>query len=42
MCSLMARGAIVSMILVVVMVPAMLVLFDRVIGVTSVGFRKKA
>lgn len=42
MCSLMARGAVVSMLLVIVMVPAMLVLFDKVIGVTSIGFRKKA
>ncbi len=42
MCSLMARGAVVSMLLVIVMVPSVLVLFDKVICVTSIGFRKKA
>ena len=42
MCSLMARGAVVSMVLVIVMVPSMLVLFDKLICVTSIGFKKKA
>lgn len=41
MCSLMARGAVVSMLLVIVMVPSMLVLFDKLICVTSIGFKKK-
>lgn len=42
MCSLMARGAVVSMILVIIMVPSMLVFFDKVICATSIGFKKKA
>ena len=41
MCNLMARGAIVSMLSVVLILPAMLVLLDKIICVTSIGFRPK-
>ncbi|MBC8529910.1 MMPL family transporter [Christensenellaceae bacterium NSJ-44] len=41
MCSLMARGAIVSMLCVLFILPAMLILFDKVIVRTSLGFRNK-
>lgn len=44
MCMLMARGAIISMLCVVFILPAAFMLLDRVIGATSIGFRpvKKA
>ena len=41
LCALMARGAIISMFCVVLFLPAMFMLFDKVIGVTTLGFRKK-
>ena len=41
LCSLMARGALISMITVIFVMPAMLLLFDRVIIYTSLGFRPK-
>ena len=41
MCMLMARGAIVSMFCVILILPAMLMLFDKVISVTTWGFRSK-
>ena len=41
LCVLMARGAIISMFVVVFILPAMLLLFDRVICATSVGFKYK-
>ncbi len=41
MCGLMARGAIISMFLVIFILPSMLVSFDGLIGVTSIGFRRK-
>ncbi|QNM05467.1 efflux RND transporter permease subunit [Qiania dongpingensis] len=41
LCNLMARGAIVSMFCVILILPAMFMLFDRVICATSIGFRKK-
>ena len=41
MCNLMARGAIVSMLSVVLILPAMLVLLDKIICATSIGFRPK-
>lgn len=37
MCMLMARGAIVSMICVILLLPAMLMLFDKVICKTTIG-----
>ncbi|MGI6115064.1 efflux RND transporter permease subunit [Luoshenia tenuis] len=41
MCNLMARGAIVSMLCVLFILPAMLILFDKVIVHTSLGFKNK-
>ena len=42
MCNLMARGAIISMLLVIFILPAMFMLFDKVICATSIGFRDKS
>ena len=41
LCALMARGAIVSLLSVAFILPAMFLVFDRVICVTSAGFRPK-
>ena len=41
LCDLMARGAIVSMFAVILFLPAMFMLFDKLICVTSIGFRNK-
>lgn len=41
LCALMARGAIISMLCVILFLPAMFMLFDKVIGVTTMGFRPK-
>lgn len=41
LCDLMARGAIVSMFAVTLFLPAMFMLFDKMICVTSIGFRNK-
>lgn len=40
MCLLMARGAVISMLLVIFVLPAMLMLFDRIICKTTLGMRK--
>lgn len=40
LCSLMARGAIVSMLCVIFILPAMFMLLDKVICLTSLGFGK--
>lgn len=40
LCSLMARGAIISMFVVAFMLPAFLTLFDKVICKTTIGMRK--
>lgn len=40
LCSLLSRGAIISMFAVILVLPAMFMIFDRVILSTSVGFRK--
>lgn len=40
MCMLMARGAIISMLLVILILPSMLMLFDRVICKTTSGMTK--
>ena len=37
----MARGAIISMFCVILVLPAMFMLFDKLIGVTTLGFRPK-
>lgn len=41
LCDLMARGAIVSMFAVILFLPAMFMLFDKMICVTSIGFQNK-
>ena len=41
MCGLMARGAIISMLSVIFILPAMFMLFDKVICATSIGFKAK-
>lgn len=41
LCSLMARGAIISMFVVIFILPAMYMLFDKLICITSIGFKKK-
>ena len=41
LCALMARGAIISMLCVILVLPAMFMLFDKVISVTTLGFKPK-
>ncbi|MCI7107295.1 MAG: efflux RND transporter permease subunit [Lachnospiraceae bacterium] len=41
LCSLMSRGAIISMFVVVFVLPSMFMVFDRVICSTSAGFKNK-
>ncbi|MDO4882485.1 MAG: MMPL family transporter [Oscillospiraceae bacterium] len=41
LCALMARGALISMLCVILILPAMFMLFDKLIGVTTIGFRPK-
>ena len=41
LCTLMSRGAIISMIVVIFILPSMFMLFDRVICASSAGFRNK-
>ena len=41
LCALMARGAIISALCVILILPAMFMLFDKVIGVTTLGFKSK-
>lgn len=41
MCNLMARGAIISMLAVALVLPAMFMLLDKMICVTSLGFKPK-
>ncbi len=40
LCALMARGAIISMVSVILLLPAMLKLFDKIIIHTSLGFKE--
>ena len=40
-CTLLARGAIIRMIVVIMILPAMFMIFDKVICKTSIGFLKK-
>ncbi len=40
MCMLMARGALISMLLVILILPAMLMLFDKIICKTTLGMTK--
>ena len=41
LCALMARGAIISALCVILILPAMFMLSDKVIGVTTLGFKSK-
>lgn len=41
MCNLMARGAIISMLAVIFILPSMLLLFDKIICATGMGFKFK-
>ena len=41
LCSLMARGALISMVIVLTMLPAMLILFDGLICRTTLGIRRR-
>lgn len=41
LCSLMARGAIISMFVVIFILPSMFMVFDKIICATSSGFRSK-
>lgn len=41
LCSLMARGALISMFVVIFVLPSMFMVFDKVICATSIGFREK-
>lgn len=41
LCTLMARGALISMVVVVFILPSMFMVFDRVICATSYGFKNK-
>ena len=40
LCTLMSRGALISMVIVICVLPSMLLLFDRFIMNTTVGMRK--
>ncbi|MDO4305505.1 MAG: MMPL family transporter [Eubacteriales bacterium] len=41
LCTLMARGALISMVVVLLVLPAMYLLLDKVICTTSIGFKSK-
>ena len=41
MCMLMARGAIISMLCVIFILPALLMLCDKLIRVTTLGMKSK-
>ena len=40
LCTLMARGAIISMIVVICVLPSILIIFDKLITKTTLGFKK--
>jgi predicted RND superfamily exporter protein len=40
LCTLLARGAVVSMIVVIFVLPSILLLFDKLITKTTLGFKK--
>ncbi|MCR4717666.1 MAG: MMPL family transporter [Lachnospiraceae bacterium] len=42
LCILMARGAIISMFVVLLILPSMFIIFDKLICLTSAGFKPKA
>ncbi len=41
LCALMARGAVISMFCVILFLPALFMLCDKLIGVTTIGFKPK-
>ena len=41
LCTLISRGAIISMIVVMTIVPSLLIVFDKLITKTTIGFKKK-
>ena len=41
LCNLMARGAIISMISVILVLPSLLMALDKVVCATTIGLRKK-
>lgn len=41
LCSLMSRGAIISMLVVIIVMPAILLIFDKIIIKTTMGFDRK-
>ena len=41
LCTLMARGALISMVVVITVLPSLFMIFDKVIINTSAGFKKK-
>lgn len=41
LCTLMARGALISMVVVLLVLPAMYLLLDKIICATSIGFKPK-
>ena len=41
LCLLMARGAIISMLVVMFVIPSILLIFDKLINKTTLGFRKE-
>ena len=41
LCALMARGAVISMFCVILVLPALFMLLDKFIGVTTIGFKPK-
>ena len=41
LCTLMSRGAIISMITVITVLPSLLMIFDKLICVTTMGIRPK-
>lgn len=41
LCTLMARGALISMVVVILLLPTMFMIFDKIILHTSVGFKPK-
>ena len=41
LCTLMARGALISMVVVILLLPTMFMIFDKLICKTSIGFLKK-
>lgn len=41
LCTLISRGALISMAVVIVVLPSILLLFDSIIGKTTIGFQKE-